>query len=76
MPPCLKFSNLKYDGTRDPAKHLETYKSWMELNFVSNDFQCQAFFITLTSIAQYWFRTLRSQFLPIIQGLYFPVQCQ
>ncbi|KAL5553184.1 hypothetical protein UlMin_040585 [Ulmus minor] len=60
MPPRLKLPDLKYDGTGDPAEHLETYKSWMELNSAMNAFQCRAFVITLTGIAQRWFRTLRS----------------
>ncbi|KAL5580406.1 hypothetical protein UlMin_012848 [Ulmus minor] len=59
MPPRLKLPDLKYDGTGDPAEHLETYKSWMELNSGTNAFQCQAFVITLTGIARRWFRTLR-----------------
>ncbi|KAL5579241.1 hypothetical protein UlMin_011683 [Ulmus minor] len=59
MPPCLKLPDLKYDGTGDPAEHLETYKSWMELNSASNAFQCRAFVITLTGMARRWFRTLR-----------------
>ena len=59
MPPRLKLPDLKYDGTVDPAKHLETYKSWMELNSATNAFQCRAFVIFLTGIARGWFRTLR-----------------
>ncbi|KAL5557551.1 hypothetical protein UlMin_039787 [Ulmus minor] len=59
MPPRLKLHDLKYDGTGDPAEHLETYKSWMELNSATNAFQCRAFVITLTGIARRWFRTLR-----------------
>ena len=31
----------------------------MELNSATNAFQCRAFVITLTGIAQRWFRTLR-----------------
>ena len=27
MPPCHKLPDIKYDGTGDPAEHLETYKS-------------------------------------------------
>ena len=38
MPPHLKLPDLKYDGTRNPAEHLETYKSWTELNFATNAF--------------------------------------
>ncbi|KAL5557896.1 hypothetical protein UlMin_034107 [Ulmus minor] len=59
MPPRLKLPDLKYDGTGDPAEHLETYKSWIELNSATNAFQCRAFVITLTGIARRWFRTLR-----------------
>ncbi|KAL5540826.1 hypothetical protein UlMin_043796 [Ulmus minor] len=54
MPPRLKLPDLKYDGTGDPAEHLETYKSWMELNSATNAFQCRAFVITLTGIARRW----------------------
>ncbi|KAL5564639.1 hypothetical protein UlMin_027803 [Ulmus minor] len=63
MPPRLKLPDLKYDGTGDPAEHLETYKSWMEQNSATNAFQCRAFVITLTGIAQRWFRTLRPSFV-------------
>lgn len=58
MSPSLKLPDLKYDGTREPTEHLETYKSWMELNSATNAFQCRAFFVTLTGIAQCWFKTL------------------
>ena len=40
MPPRLKLPKLKYYGTRDQTEHLETYKSWIELNSASNAFQC------------------------------------
>ncbi|KAL5554501.1 hypothetical protein UlMin_041902 [Ulmus minor] len=44
---------------RDPADHLENYRSWMELNSATNAFKCRAFVITLTGVARRWFRTLR-----------------
>ncbi|KAL5553824.1 hypothetical protein UlMin_041225 [Ulmus minor] len=69
MPPRLKLPDLKYDGTGDPAEHLETYKSWMELNSATNDFQCRAFVITLTGITRRWFRTLRPGFVFIFRQL-------
>lgn len=59
MPPRLKLPDVKYDGTEDPSEHLETYRSWMELNSATNAFQCRVFVITLTGIARRWFRTLR-----------------
>ena len=58
MPPHLKLPDIKYDGTGDPSEHLETYRSWMELNSATNAFQCRAFVITLTSIVHRWFRNL------------------
>ena len=36
----LKLPDTSYDGTRDLADHLETYRSWMELNSVINSFKC------------------------------------
>ena len=39
--------------------HLETYRSWMELNLATNTFKCKVFVITLTGVARWWFRTLR-----------------
>ncbi|KAL5580084.1 hypothetical protein UlMin_012526 [Ulmus minor] len=59
MPDRLKLPNSKYDGTGDPADHLENYRSWMELNSATNAFKCRAFVITLTGVARRWFRTLR-----------------
>ncbi|KAL5539641.1 hypothetical protein UlMin_044603 [Ulmus minor] len=59
MPDRLKLPDTKYDGTGDPADHLETYQSWMELNSTTNAFKCRAFVITLTGVARRWFRTLR-----------------
>ena len=52
MPKRLKLPNAKYDGTCDPARYLETYKTWMELNSTTNAFKCLAFVITLIGIAQ------------------------
>ncbi|KAL5541827.1 hypothetical protein UlMin_009537 [Ulmus minor] len=59
MPDRLKLPDAKYDGTGDPADHLENYRSWMELNSATNTFKCRAFVITLTGVARRWFRTLR-----------------
>ncbi|KAL5537655.1 hypothetical protein UlMin_045801 [Ulmus minor] len=59
MPDRLKLPDSKYDGTGDPADHLENYRSWMELNSATNAFKCRAFVITLTGVARRWFRTLR-----------------
>ena len=36
----LKLLDAEYDGTDDPADHLETYRSWMELNSTTNAFKC------------------------------------
>ena len=59
MPDRLKLPDTKYDGTSDPVDHLETYRSWTELNSATNAFKCRAFVITLTGVARQWFRTLR-----------------
>ncbi|KAL5582901.1 hypothetical protein UlMin_015343 [Ulmus minor] len=39
MPDRLKLPDSKYDGTGDPADHLENYRSWMELNSATNAFK-------------------------------------
>ncbi|KAL5580033.1 hypothetical protein UlMin_012475 [Ulmus minor] len=41
MPPRLKLPDLKYDGTGEPAEHLETYKSWMDFRQLSESFVSQ-----------------------------------
>ena len=51
----LKLPDAKYDRIGDLAKHLETYKSLMELNSTMNAFKCRAFVITHISIARRWF---------------------
>ncbi|KAL5538915.1 hypothetical protein UlMin_042374 [Ulmus minor] len=63
MPPRLKLPNLKYDGTRDPAEHLETYKSWMELNSATNAFQSRRWFRTLRPGSVFSFRQLSESFI-------------
>ena len=53
MPKRLyKLPDAKYDGTGDLTEHFETYKSWMELNSVTNAFKCRAFVITLIGVAR------------------------
>ncbi|KAL5540592.1 hypothetical protein UlMin_043541 [Ulmus minor] len=75
MPDRLKLPDSKYDGTGDPADHLENYRSWMELNSATNAFKCRAFVITLTGVARRWFRTLRpgtiSSFLQLSESFIF-----
>ena len=41
IPPRLKLPDLKYDGIGDLAEHMETYKSWMELNSTMNAFSVE-----------------------------------
>ncbi|KAL5552836.1 hypothetical protein UlMin_040237 [Ulmus minor] len=43
MPDRLNLPDSKYDGTGDPADHLENYRSWMELNSATNAFKYRAF---------------------------------
>ena len=52
MPNRLKLLDAKSDGTSDQAEHLETYKSWIELNSTTNAFKCHTFMITLTGVAR------------------------
>ena len=73
MPDRLKLPDSKYDGTGDPADHLENYRSWMELNSATNAFKCRAFVITLTGVARRWFPRDCIIVSPTIEVFHLPV---
>ena len=47
-----------FDGTKDPADHLNTYKNQMELHGYQDPIRCRAFAITLKGPALAWFNRL------------------
>ena len=47
-----------FDGTKDPLDHLESFKTMMCLQGVSNKIMCRAFPTTLKGPARIWFKKL------------------
>ena len=47
-----------YDGVKDPLDHLETFKTLMHLQRVSDEIMCRAFPTTLKGPARIWFSRL------------------
>ena len=47
-----------YDGVKVPLDHLETFKTLMHLQGVSNEIMCRAFLTTLKGPARIWFSRL------------------
>ena len=58
-----------FDGTRDPADHLNTYKNQMELHGYQDPVRCRAFAITLKGPALAWFNRLPSLSIPSLREL-------
>ena len=59
LPDKFKMPTIKhYDGTTDPADHLDKYSSWMILHGYSDAITCRAFDSTLEGHAKRWFRRL------------------
>lgn len=50
----------KYDGTKDPIYHAETYESIVDIHAYLDAMKCRAFSITLQGPARKWFRLLAS----------------
>lgn len=49
-----------YDGSKDPSKHLETFKTHMMLHGFPWEIEGMAFPLTLKCSTEAWFRALRS----------------
>ena len=47
-----------YDGVKDPLNHLETFKTLMHLQGVTDEIMCRAFLTTLKGPARVWFNRL------------------
>jgi len=60
-PVLTKFCMLQieaYDGSKDPLDRLESFKTLMHLQGVSDEIICQAFPTTLKGLAKIWFNRL------------------
>ena len=58
FPLLAKFWMLQveaYDGSKDPPDHLESFKTLMHLQGVSDEIMCRAFPTTLKGPARVWF---------------------
>ena len=52
-----------YEGSTDPQKHMDAFKSRMTLAEASNLIKCMAFLITLKKAALKWFNSLPLRFI-------------
>ncbi|XP_059658664.1 uncharacterized protein LOC132304990 [Cornus florida] len=60
LPTKFKMPQLdSFDGTRDPLDHLETFKSFMNLQAIMDEIMCRAFPTTLKGSAWVWFNKLK-----------------
>ena len=56
LPQKFRMSQIEsYDKAKDPLDHLETFKTLMHLQGVSNEIMCRAFPITLKGPVRIWF---------------------
>ena len=57
--PKFRMPQVKaYDGSKDPLNHLESFKTLMNLQGVSDEIMCRAFLTTLKGLARVWFSKL------------------
>ncbi|XP_058092608.1 uncharacterized protein LOC131239065 [Magnolia sinica] len=54
---------IQYSGSGDPSEHVEAYRSWMQIQTVTDAMMCRRFFITLTGSARSWYRQLKPNFI-------------
>ncbi|XP_022149836.1 uncharacterized protein LOC111018172 [Momordica charantia] len=59
----------KYDGTKDPVDHVETYEFIMDFHAYSDAMKCRALSITLQGPARKWFRLLASYSISSLKQL-------
>ncbi|XP_016195761.1 uncharacterized protein LOC107636787 [Arachis ipaensis] len=53
-----KPTDMRYDGTQDPQKHLTAFEARMNLEGVGDEVRCRAFSVTLAGPAIRWFNSL------------------
>ena len=61
LPPKFCMPQVEsYDGSKDPLDHLESFKTLMHLQGVTNEIMCRAFPTTLKGPVRIWFSRLTS----------------
>ena len=61
LPPKFCMPQVEsYDGSKDPLNHLESFKTLMHLQGVTNEIMCRAFPTTLKGPVRIWFSRLTS----------------
>ncbi|XP_075670286.1 uncharacterized protein LOC142640073 [Castanea sativa] len=58
-----------YDGSRDPFDHLESFKTLMHLQGITDEIMCPAFPTTLRGPARVWFSRLTPNFISTFKKL-------
>ncbi|XP_058099736.1 uncharacterized protein LOC131244095 [Magnolia sinica] len=58
MPPIIWYS-----GSGDPSKHVEAYRSWMQIQTTTDMMMCKDFLITLIGFARSRYRLFLTQFI-------------
>ena len=59
LPSKFRMPSLEtFDGTKDPLDHLESFKTMICLQGVSDEIMCRAFPTTLKGSARIWFKKL------------------
>lgn len=66
-----------YDGSNDSFDHLESFKTLLHLQGVSDEIMCRAFPITLKGLTRVWFHKIAPNFISTfkeLSGLFVPLQ--
>ena len=58
-----------YDGSKDPVEHVDTFRTWMELQGVQDAIKCRAFPLTLGGSARAWYRQLKPRSISSFKDL-------
>jgi hypothetical protein len=58
-----------YDGLKDLAEHLETYRAHVILHEMRGEMACRAFPLTLEGAASQWFATLPPKLVESFEDL-------
>lgn len=51
-----------YEGISDPEKHLNNYKTYMNVRDVSWALKCRAFYLTLSEVGEIWYRNTSREY--------------
>ena len=70
LPPKFCMPQVEsYDGSKDPLNHLESFKTLMHLQGVTNEIMCRAFPTTLKGPVRIWFSRLTPNSIGNFKGL-------